>query len=199
VGKVHPGAVLSPHFRDFLPPWVARQPWYRGNGIPSLTPVGYFRFEDPDGEVGVETHLVSDGLALYQVPMTYRGTPVNAVPAAGTALITTAEHSVLGTRWIYHGQADPVWHSAMLRLVQDGGVSDPSTKRGVGPALARGRLLTAENLTACTVTIELRRLLTPGGPAAEPGAAGLVMGTWHADGPGTASVTGRLAVIRKIA
>lgn len=147
----------------------------------------------------METHLVSDGLTLYQVPMTYRGDPLNDVPAAGTALIATAEHSVLGTRWIYDGQADPVWRSAMLHLVQDGGVSDPSTKRGVGPALARGRLLIDEDLTACTVTIELSRLLTPGGPAAEPGAAGLVMGTWHTDGPGTTSVTGCLAVIRKIA
>src|ERR1039457_3863912 len=123
--------------RSLVPTFVTscRRGWRasrgtRGDGIPSLTPVGYFRFEDPDGEVGVETHLVSDGLALYQVPMTYRGTPVNDVPAAGTALITTAEHSVLGTRWIYDGQADPVWHSAMLRLVQDGGVSDPSSKAG---------------------------------------------------------------------
>lgn len=197
MGKVHPGAVLSPHFRDFLPPWMARQPWYRGNGIPSLTPVGYFRFEDPDGEVGVETHLVSDTTALYQVPMTYRGASLDQVPAADSALIATAEHSVLGTRWIYDGPADPVWRSAILRLARDGGASDPSTKRGAGPALARGRALITQDLTARTTTIELRRLLTPGEPAVESDTAGLVMGTWHPDGPGTASVTGCLAVLRK--
>jgi hypothetical protein len=199
VGTVHPGAVLSPHFRDFLPPWIARQPWYRGNGVPSLTPVGYFRFEDPDGQVGMETHLVSDGPGLYQVPMTYRGTPLSDLPAAGPALIAIAEHSVLGTRWIYDGTADPLWCSAILRLVRDGGVSDPSTKRGVGPALARGRVLSREDLSAGTVTIELRRLLTPGEPAVKPDTAGLVMGTWHPDGPGTASMTACLAVLRKIA
>jgi hypothetical protein len=198
VAKVHPGAVLAPHFRDFLPPWVARQPWYRGKGITPLTPVGYFRFEDPAGEVGVETHLVSDGVALYQVPMTYRGSPMTAVPAAATALITTAEHSVLGTRWIYDGEADPVWRSAVVRLVQSDGVSDPSTKRGVGPAQARGRLLIAEELTAATVTIELRRLLTPGDFPPEPGAAGLMTATWYPDGRGTSMVTGCLAVVRKI-
>ena len=73
MAKVHPGATLTPHFREFLPPWVARQPWYRGTGTPSLSPVGYFRFEDPAGEVGIETDLVTDGSALYQIPMTYRG------------------------------------------------------------------------------------------------------------------------------
>jgi len=26
-----------------------------------LAPVGYFRFEDPAGEVGIETHLMTDG------------------------------------------------------------------------------------------------------------------------------------------
>ena len=36
---------------------AAGQPWYLGAGIPLLSPVGYFRFEDPAGEVGMETHL----------------------------------------------------------------------------------------------------------------------------------------------
>ena len=76
MAKVHPGATLVPHFRDFLPAWMARQPWYRGNDIPSLSPVGYFRFEDPAGEVGIETHVVTDGLVLYQIPLTYRGAPL---------------------------------------------------------------------------------------------------------------------------
>lgn len=31
---------LTPHFDDFLPGWVARQPWYPGAGTPSLRPVG---------------------------------------------------------------------------------------------------------------------------------------------------------------
>ena len=123
MAKVHPGATLVPHFRDFLPPrWVVRQPWYAGSGIPPLAPVGYFRFEDPAGEVGIETHLVTDGRVVYQVPMTYRGAPMkDSVPAAATSLIATAEHSVLGTRWIYDGEADPVWRNQLLRLVQVNG------------------------------------------------------------------------------
>jgi hypothetical protein len=114
-------ATLTPGFREFLPPWVARQPWYAGTGVPALRPVGAFRLEDPDGEVGMETHLFTDGSAVYQVPMTYRGAPL-----AEGALIATAEHSELGQRWIYDAESDPVWRAELLRLVRDGGQAGPS-------------------------------------------------------------------------
>jgi hypothetical protein len=158
VPKIHPGATLVPHFRDFLPAWLARQPWYLGSGVPTLEPVGYFRFEDPAGEVGVETHLVRADGTLYQVPLTYRGAPL---PDADAALVTTAEHSVLGTRWIYDAAADPVWTAQLLDLVRTGGVSEPSTRRGVGPAEARGVRL-AE--VAGPVRIEARRRPDRAGP-----------------------------------
>jgi len=199
VAKVHPGATLTPHFRDFLPPWVARQPWFRGRGVPSLTPIGYFRLEDPSGEVGIETHLVTDGLALYQVPMTYRGAPMkDGGPAAAAALVATAEHSVLGTRWIYDGEADPVWRSELLRLVRAGGTSEPSSKRGVAPAEARGHPLAAGKLSVDSVIIELQRVLAPGHYSGDLEAAGQVMGTWHPGGPGTPAVTGCLAAVRAV-
>jgi hypothetical protein len=199
VAEVHPGATLTPHFRDFLPQWVGRQPWFRGSGVPSLTPIGYFRFEDPSGEVGIETHLVTDGLVVYQVPMTYRGAPIkDGGPAAAAALMATAEHSVLGTRWIYDGEADPVWRSELLRLVRAGGVSEPGSKRGVAPAEARGHLLTAGKLTADSVIIELQRVLAPGHSAGDLDAAGRVMGTWYPGGPGAPAVTGCLAVVRAV-
>lgn len=193
------GATLTPHFRDFLPDWVERQPWYLGTGIPSLVPVGYFRFEDPAGEVGIETHLVTDGSVLYQIPMTYRGAPMqDGVLAAAQAHIASAEHSVLGTRRIYDGEADPVWRSELLRLVQTGGVSDPSSKRGVGPAEARGHRLIPRDLAADTVTIDLNRVVTTHRPTEEPSLAGLVKGAWHPDGPGTAVATGCLAVVHEL-
>ena len=91
MGKIHAGATLTPSFRDFLPAWVASRPWYEGPGTPR--PAGFFRFEDPVGQVGVETHLLHNGEAVYQVPLTYRPAPL-----AGGLLVTTAEHSVLGTR-----------------------------------------------------------------------------------------------------
>jgi hypothetical protein len=195
MAKVHPGATLTPHFRDFLPPWVARQPWYAGAGTPSLSPVGYFRFEDPAGEVGIETHLVADNSVLYQIPMTYRGAPLG--PSAPGALITTAQHSVLGTRWIYDGEADPAWVSELLRLIRTNGVSDPSGKRGVGHAAARGRRLVPGEFADEMVRIDLARVLFPGSPADDQTILGLVMGTWHPNGPAAATATGCLAVARK--
>jgi hypothetical protein len=189
---IHKGATLTPPFREFLPTWLARQPWYLGSGIPSLKPVGFFRFEDPDGEVGIETHLATDGEAVYQIPMTYRGMPVDGLD---TALITTAEHSVLGTRWIYDGLADPVWQVALLSLIRSGGDSDQSSKQGVGAAVARGQLLGSGNLSA--EGIEVTRVPRPGEPVDEAGVVALVMGTWHPDGADAPAVTGRLAVVRE--
>ena len=196
MAKIHPDATLTPHFRDFLPAWVARQPWYAGTGVPSLAPVGYFRLEDPAGAVGIETHLVSDGSQLYQLPMTYRDAPLDS---AERSLITTAEHSVLGTRWIYDGPADPVWVEQLLDLVRTGGISEHGTRQGVGPAEARGRALGRPGLlTRDTATIDLKRAVIPGDLAPDRGIIGLVSGSWYPHGPDADLATGCLAVVREV-
>jgi len=193
---VHPGATLTPHFRDFLPGWVARQGWYLGTGLPSLRPVGFYRLEDSAGEVGIETHLVSDGSDVYQIPMTYRGAPLGQSGEA--SLVATAEHSVLGTRWIYDGPADPVWAAEVLRLVGGNGSAERSSRSGVGPVEAWGRRLAAGDLSAETAVIEVRRVLTEGGLPEGP-IVGLVMGSWQPDGPDGPALTGCLAVVRPAA
>src|SRR6185503_16299913 len=63
------------------------------------------RFDDPDGRVGMETHLATAGGALLHVPLTYREAPLDG---AEDALITEMQHSVLGTRWVYDGLRDPL-------------------------------------------------------------------------------------------
>jgi hypothetical protein len=138
--------------------------------VPDLTPVGYFRFEDPAGQVGIDTHLVTDGSLVYQIPMTYRDAPVPH------PLIATAEHSVLGTRWIYDAETDPVWIDRVLDLVRTEGVSDPSIRRNVAPAEARGQQL---GQLPGTARIDLRRVLTAGAAPAGPGIVGVVMGSWQ--------------------
>ncbi|GAA1263686.1 maltokinase N-terminal cap-like domain-containing protein [Saccharothrix xinjiangensis] len=194
MAKIHAGATLTPGFREFLPPWVARQPWYRGSGVPALSPVGFFRFEDPAGEVGVETHLLAHGADLYHVPMTYRGAPLAG--AAPGALVGTTEHSVLGARWVYDAEADPVWRDRVLDLVRTGGVADPSGRGGVGPAGARGEPLGPVTDGA---RVELVRLPTPGVPEPGPDVVGLVTGTWRPGGPGAEAVGGCLVVVRRAA
>lgn len=188
MGTIHHGATLTPHFRDFLPGWLVTRPWYVGTGTPGVRPVGYFRFEDPAGEVGIETHLLENDGVLYHVPLTYRGAPLPGTQAP----IATPEHSVLGTRYIYDAEADPVWRDQVLRTVDGNGVSDPSAKRGVGPAEARGERRTAGSLLVEPRRIDLVR--TPG--TAEPpidDVAGLLIGTWVIDG---ATASGCLAVVR---
>lgn len=185
MGKIHAGATLTPSFRDFLPVWVASRPWYRGRG--ALLPIGFFRFEDPAGQVGVETHLLQDGETVYQVPLTYRRAPL-----AGGALVTTAEHSVLGTRWIYDAVTDPVWIAAILHLVATGGASDSAARSGFGPVVARGATIRPVALTPDTVTIDLDRRIVAEGPPGD--AVGVVTGSWHQGG---VARTGRFAVIRQ--
>lgn len=72
-------------------------------GVP-VEVIGAFRFDDPDGRVGLETHLISAGDTLMQVPLTYREEPL---AGAEGALLGEMHHSVLGTRWVYDGLADP--------------------------------------------------------------------------------------------
>ena len=45
-------------------------------GIP-IDVIGSYRFDDPDGRVGMETHLVDAGGTLLQVPLTYRDEPLD--------------------------------------------------------------------------------------------------------------------------
>ncbi len=100
---------MSPGKLELLAAWLPVQPWYLGTGHePELAKAGGFRLDDPHGEVGIEFMVVSDrsgGRATtYQVPLTYRA---RALASAG-GLIGTAEHGVLGHRWIYDGAHDPV-------------------------------------------------------------------------------------------
>src|SRR5262245_39882992 len=96
-------ARLSPTKLELIAAWAPQQPW----GAPAddpMTLVGPYRFDDPDGRVGMEVHLVDAGGTLLHVPLTYRDEPVADL---APALITEMEHSVLGTRWVYDGLRDP--------------------------------------------------------------------------------------------
>jgi hypothetical protein len=110
-------ATITPPKLDILRAWVPTRLW--AAGAFDLEPAGTFRFDDPHGEVGIETFLLRSGERLLQVPLTYRGHPL---PGGDHHLIATTEHSVLGTRWVYDGCGDPVWAAATVAAVLTGGV-----------------------------------------------------------------------------
>ena len=79
--------------------------------------IGSYRFDDPDGRVGMETHLVTAGGVVFQVPLTYRDEPLDG---ADDALITEMHHSVLGTRWVYDGLRDPLFVVMLAAVAMTG-------------------------------------------------------------------------------
>lgn len=85
----------------------------------SLTQLGAYRFDDPNGAVGIETHLVRDPSgAIWHLPLTYRDEPLDGIEEWA---VGTLEHSTLGKRWVYNGCADPVYASELIRAIFTGG------------------------------------------------------------------------------
>lgn len=96
-------ATITPTKLEVISAWAPTQPW----GPPpdeEAEAIGSYRFDDPEGRVGMEVHLVTAGGTLFQVPLTYRDEPL---AGADDALLTEMDHSVLGTRWVYDGLRDP--------------------------------------------------------------------------------------------
>jgi hypothetical protein len=117
MGFVYHSATLEPTKQELVEARLPSRPW--ASGATTVTKVGEYRFDDPDGEVGIETILwqTPDGSVL-QVPFTYRAAPL---AGADEFLVGTSEHSVLGPRFVYDGCADPVWVSAVTTAVLTGG------------------------------------------------------------------------------
>lgn len=186
-------ATLRPTKLELLTDWLPSQGWYSGPAG-EVTRVATFRFDDPAGEVGIETMLVgiADG-PVYQVPLTYRGSPL---PGGDDRLLGTMEHSVLGKRWAYDGTGDPVYAatlaSAILRntgqadqFVQVGDrleprapsmtiASDVTTPTAVPAVGAVQRVVDGELTLVVTDTVELTVVRRLGA-----GLTGTVLsGTW---------------------
>ncbi len=109
-------AKITPTKAELIAEWAPTQPWGPATSD-AIDVVGSYRFDDPDGRVGMETHLVVADGVLLQVPLTYRDEPRSD---AAPGLITTMEHSVLGTRWVYDGLRDPLFVSMLTAVAMTG-------------------------------------------------------------------------------
>jgi len=192
---------LTPTKLELLTDWLPSQPWYADRGrVPELARAGGFRLDDPQGEVGIEFMVVTDGsddqAASYLTPMTYRA---SALAGADGALIGTTEHGVLGRRWIYDGIGDPVLVGQLVALIQGqaqpqmqsvSDTPDPTvtwvpvaggTRVAVESAVAgdgplgtelRVRTVSGDGLPAGQLVIRVNRVLEPDDAGADHGPAG---------------------------
>ena len=219
---------LTPTKLELVAAWLPAQPWYadRGRG-PELAKAGGFRLDDPQGEVGIEFMVVTDGsdgsAAAYLVPMTYRASPLEG---AGGALVGTTEHGVLGRRWVYDGISDPVLVGQLVALFhgqaqpQMQSVSDTPDPTVSCAPLAGGAVVAVQPAAAASgpsgtelrvamvggdgrpggqLRITVNRVLRPDGASQDgPGrAAGSVFADWRL--ADGALVRGCLAAARYIA
>lgn len=170
----------------------------------SLSQVGAYRFDDPAGDVGIETIVMTnaDGVVL-QMPLSYRSAPV---AGAGASLLGTMEHSVLGDRWIYNACTEPIYVAVLASTMLAGGAGaremfdnpdgfdgpderepsvvvqgsgDGSTAAPVVTDVTVESVGTDSHLTGGGVTIVLPHILSAG--HAPEGAAHLT-GTWASIG-----------------
>jgi len=122
-------ATITPTKAELMADWASTQAWGPPAGVP-IEVVGSYRFDDPDGRVGMENHLVTAAGELLHLPVTYRDEPLDG---AEDALITEMQHSVLGTRWVYDGLRDP---RLVLMLA---GVAMTGQGEALGMAVYEGR------------------------------------------------------------
>jgi len=117
MGLVYFQATLDPTKQDLAEAWLPSRLW--ASRVSKVDKVAEYRFDDPEGEVGVETILwrTEDGTVL-QVPFTYRAAPLDG---ADDFLVGTSDHSVLGRRWVYDGCGDPIWAATMATAILTGG------------------------------------------------------------------------------
>ncbi|WP_305786977.1 CG0192-related protein [Symbioplanes lichenis] len=187
-------AQINPGKLDLVAAWLPGRPWYDGPAAPALVRVAAARFDDPAGEVGLETMLVGTGDGLvWHVPLTYRGAPLEG---AEEWLVGTTEHSVLGTRWVYDAAGDPVYAAQLAAIIRAAGHQaveefeidgervprETDTKlTGSGADVAAPTAVTGVEdgeptvITTDTVTISLNRVPTT---AVDPADAGVLTACW---------------------
>jgi hypothetical protein len=195
MAKLHV-ATLSPSKPELLTQWLANDPYVGDRVAGGLEVLGAYRFDDPAGDVGLECHLLGcgDGTVLH-VPVSYRAA---AEPSLADHQVGSLEHSVLGTRWVYDGCADPVFVGELLRTMHTGDtqvelvvhtddgpvIREPNAEvTGTGSAaaaptiesVAMSRHEAGATVEVGAASVEVRRVLDLGADSAD-GVA--LLGTW---------------------
>jgi trehalose synthase-fused probable maltokinase len=115
--------VSLPQYTDVRPKWaewMREQRWYAASDRdPQLTRVGVWTLADHKHQVGLETHLLLDESGpepvLYQVPLTFRATPLLGGERHLIETVTEGGTTV----HVYDGPHDPAFSRALLGLMLD--------------------------------------------------------------------------------
>ncbi len=180
-------ATLTPTKLELLAGWLPSQSWFAGTPD-DLTRVASYRFVDPDGEVGIETILVSSSGVTYQVPLTYRS---DRLDEADDSLIGTLEHSVLGTRYVYDAVGDPVYMVELMRVIHEGDTEADLSHGEKSMTVEGSGIVPVSN--AAGESMRVVRVLDGQHIPGTRTPLGTLTGTWTADG---AEVEQVLAILR---
>lgn len=152
-------ATITPTKPELLTTLLAGAPWAAGRELVRLEVVDAYRFDDPSGDVGMESFvlLVGDGPELH-VPLTYRGAPLTG---GEPWLVGTMEHSVLGDRWVYDAVGDPTYLTTLLTTVVTGGHQADYLADVDGSLEPRVLTMTVAGSGAAAVGVALEGPVTP--------------------------------------
>ncbi len=181
-------ATVSPTKQEIVTSWLDAQSWGAEGRVEML---GSYRFDDPAGEVGVESLVIRRGGTHLQLPLTYRGAPMDD---AGARLLTTMEHSALGRRWIYLATSDPVGVDCFVKAlfgeveqadmeVWEGAEFIARRGTGVSVTLTSGPGRTEPAMPTATATVERMQLTIPYVLGADPGGERQLAGQWDGGSP----------------
>lgn len=169
MGIVHPGSELTPTKAELLETWLPTQPWWPG-GVPVPAFQASFRFDDPAGEVGIETFLLPVGDRIVHVPLTYRSAPIDDADLVGEM-----EHSALGHRWIYDGPTDPIYLAETTRVIREGGTEVTMLQPDGTPIPRRPYTAAVRGSGTGGGNLQVARVLTTVAPDE---ATGVLRATW---------------------
>lgn len=125
-------ATLSPSKLELLQAYLANDANLGKQATGDLAAVGAYRFDDPAGQVGIESHILRspDG-ALLHLPLVYRN---ERWDGADQWSVGTMQHSVLGERWVYEASIDPIYVRELVRTIVQGGTGvDEMVETDDGP------------------------------------------------------------------
>jgi hypothetical protein len=176
-------ANIAPTKQELATAWLDRQSL---GGSGDVEMLGSYRFDDPEGHVGIEALLVRRAGEVFHLPFTYRGAPLTGAEAH---LITTMEHSVLGRRWVYEAAGDPV-----ALACYDAALAGRQEQASL--EIWDGGVIVGQRANTVTLTVEgdgpaggeVRLYRVPGDSAGQPTAGRCLVATWSA-GSGVVAVS----------